>query len=188
MEYKKNVVALFVILGLMIFSAGACKKVDIGDDGYQFPFHVSGKAVGFTETDSFGNDFDFESLKGKVILLNISTMWCGPCRRETPELVARDEKYHEQGLEIVQCIFDDEDHSPADLDDLKRWVNEFNPNYTVINDLDKSTVALAADPNNISIPINIIITRNFVVRYCETGFGEGMFKEGYLIDLIEEYL
>ncbi len=53
---------------------------------------MCGMAVTFTEMDSNENIFNLESLKGKVILLNISAFWCGPCRRETPELVDLYEK------------------------------------------------------------------------------------------------
>ena len=110
----------------------------------------------------------WESLKGKVILLNFSAMWCGPCRREAPELLGINDVYGPQGLVIVQCIFEDEDGNAADLSDLRRWIDEFKMNFTVINDPDRSAVNLV----NISqgIPFNLVIDRNFVVKYRSAGF------------------
>lgn len=38
---------------------------------------------------------------GKLLIVNIWGTWCGPCRRELPDLVAASKKYQSQGVEIV---------------------------------------------------------------------------------------
>lgn len=173
------VIRLLLVISLL-FSV-SCKKSTVEDDGNILTFRVEGEAVGFVEKDSQGNDFDLESLRGKVILLNFSAMWCGPCRREAPELVGIYNQYHARGLEIVQCIIEDEDGNPADLSDLNRWINEFQLNITVINDPDRSTANLVDISQG--IPFNVIIDRDFLIRYRSAGFNESV-----VVDAIESLL
>ncbi|MCP5107797.1 MAG: TlpA family protein disulfide reductase [bacterium] len=128
---------------------------------------VGNIAITFTEIDTNGNSFSLDSLKGKVIFLNFSAMWCGPCRQEAPQLNEIYNTYHERGLEIIQCIYQDEDGNPSTIDDINRWLQEFGCPYTVINDPDRSSV----DTYNFgSIPYNIIIDRDFIIRYVMAGF------------------
>ena len=44
--------------------------------------------------------------KNKVTIVDFWAAWCGPCRRENPNLVRIYEKYHDKGLEIVGVSLD----------------------------------------------------------------------------------
>lgn len=166
---KRTIIFLLALAMIMsVLFLSSCKKSkDIGgNDNGNNPPPTGGLSVGdsppnFTETDSQGNPFTLESLRGNVIILGFSAMWCGPCRAEAPELVNMYNTYKERGLEIVQCIYQDEGSEPADLDDLARWINEFGITYTVINDPDESTVDAYKFR---SIPFNVIIDRDFIIR------------------------
>ncbi|MBT8245647.1 MAG: AhpC/TSA family protein [Winogradskyella sp.] len=39
--------------------------------------------------------------KGKITMIDFWAAWCGPCRRENPNIVKVYEKYHDKGLEII---------------------------------------------------------------------------------------
>lgn len=47
-----------------------------------------------------GERAKLSDLKGKYVLLQFWGSWCGPCRRENPELVKLYNKFHDKGFEI----------------------------------------------------------------------------------------
>jgi peroxiredoxin len=56
--------------------------------------------------DPDGKTRTLSSLRGKVVLLDFWAGWCGPCRRENPNLVRAYAKYHDKGFEIFQVSLD----------------------------------------------------------------------------------
>jgi thiol-disulfide isomerase/thioredoxin len=73
------------------------------------------------------------SLKGKVVLVDFWASWCGPCRKENPNVVAIYNKYHDKGFEIFSVSLDKDRDSwlkaiakdnliwPDHVSDLKYW-------------------------------------------------------------------
>src|SRR3990172_5413037 len=56
--------------------------------------------------DLDGKPFDLASLSGKPLVINLWATWCGPCRVETPQLVALADKYRARGLSIIGLSVD----------------------------------------------------------------------------------
>jgi thiol-disulfide isomerase/thioredoxin len=46
-------------------------------------------------------DFDWQSLRGKYVLVKFTSTWCGPCAAEIPGMLEAYKEYHDKGLEIV---------------------------------------------------------------------------------------
>jgi peroxiredoxin len=171
----KKIIILSAIALMVLSVLSSCKKSS-GVDQSGNPVvgvYLGNIAANFSETDSQGNELTLESYRGNVILLTFSAMWCGPCRSEAPELVNLYNTYKEQGLEIVQCIYQDEDGNPSDLSDLARWINEFGMTFTVFNDPDRSTVNTY---NFDAIPFNVIIDRDFIIRHRIEGYDPGALR------------
>ncbi|WP_246288527.1 TlpA disulfide reductase family protein [Winogradskyella costae] len=67
-----------------------------------------------------GNIVSLNAIKGKVTIIDFWAAWCGPCRRENPNVVKIYEKYHSQGLEIIGVSLDG---TRSQKDPKQAWVN-----------------------------------------------------------------
>ncbi len=76
--------------------------------------------------DLNGNSFNTASYQGKVVLVNFWAAWCTPCTAEIPQFVALQEKYQQQGLQILGISMDDAE------DVLSKFYREHKMNYPVV--------------------------------------------------------
>ena len=67
-----------------------------------------------------------ENLKGNVLLLNLWATWCGPCRKEMPELVAMENEFKEKGFKVIGFNVDNE--TP---EQIKPFAEDMKLNYQI---------------------------------------------------------
>lgn len=53
-----------------------------------------------------GAPLDWNSLRGKYVLLDFWASWCTPCRQQNPDMLARYRRFQPKGLEIVGVSLD----------------------------------------------------------------------------------
>ncbi len=121
---------------------------------------IGKKFIDIEEPDTEGNMHKLSEFvgQGKWVFIDFWASWCGPCRREMPNVVEAYKKYHDKGLEIVGLSFDndkeawikaiDELQMPwIHLSDLKGWETVASDTYGV-----KSIPAsLLVDPDGIVV-------------------------------------
>lgn len=71
--------------------------------------------------------------KGKVVILNLWGIWCGPCRDEMPHLAAMQRQYADKGLEVFGLNIGDQSGNAEPVENIKRFAETSNPkiDYTL---------------------------------------------------------
>ena len=65
-----------------------------------------GKPMEITGTLLDGKPVDWESYRGKVVLVDFWATWCGPCRAEIPNVLEMYEAYHDKGFDVLGVSLD----------------------------------------------------------------------------------
>ncbi len=110
------------------------------------------------QTDTAGVVRKLSDLKGKYVLLDFWASWCGPCRKENPNVVNLYKKYHDKGFEVFSVSLD-RDKAPwikAIHDDGLLWSNH-------VSDLQYWSNAAARAYGVQSIPRTMLIDKQGVI-------------------------
>lgn len=106
-------------------------------------YTVGMEAPDIKMTDPEGTTRSLSDLKGKVVMIDFWASWCGPCRRENPNVVAAYNRYKDKGFEIFSVSLDSDKNKwlraiqqdgliwPNHVSDLKGWQNEASQAYGV---------------------------------------------------------
>lgn len=119
------------------------------------------KAPNFELKGMNGKPYSITQLNGKPVLINFWASWCGPCRKEAPDLVRLYEKYKDQ-IEFLAVNATSDDS----LKDAESFVKEFKLPFPVL--LDEQGIVSALYKVQ-SYPITYFVDKNGTIFEINLG-------------------
>ena len=122
-------------------------------------------APNFEAPTQNGDIVSLNDIKGKVTIIDFWAAWCGPCRKENPNVVRVYNKYHDQGLEIIGISLDGESRQN---DPKKAWLDAIEKDqltWTHVSNLKYFKDPVAQLYNITSIPATFILDKDGKIAY-----------------------
>lgn len=103
---------------------------------------VGSKALNFSQKDTLGKVVSLSQFSGKYVLIDFWASWCGPCRRENPNVVEAYHAFKNKNFTILSISLDQsktnwlnaihqDQLAWTHVSDLKYWSNEVAQLYRV---------------------------------------------------------
>lgn len=112
--------------------------------------------------DMSGAKVDLARFAGKPMIINLWATWCGPCRLETPQLVALADKFGKQGLVVIGVSVDD---AP---DAIRAFAAEYQVSYPMLVGLGQDAFLRSVGYQDV-LPFSVLVSKDGTITSQITG-------------------
>ncbi|MEJ7592272.1 MAG: TlpA disulfide reductase family protein [Planctomycetaceae bacterium] len=126
--------------------------------------HVGNSVPSILLTDTAGNIFDLDKLRGKIVLINFFATWCGPCIQELPVIQELWNKNRENDRFALLVIGREETN-----DSVKDFKSTHGFTFPMAADPNRSAYSAFADE---VIPRTFLVSPEGRITYSSTGFSK----------------
>ncbi len=138
-----------------------------------YPLHLRNQpAPAFTAPSASGEVVSLQHYRGRWVLLNFWTVWCGPCHEEIQSLKEWAAEFGSE-LAIIGVNVDE------NAEEVKRSLQDEPLPYTVVL-IGGFRETIAESYNLGGIPLNVVVNPDGWVTYVEYGFGPDSGLGAYL--------
>jgi len=122
-------------------------------------------ATNFTAKNQNAQDVSLYDYHGKVILIDFTADWCGPCREKAETAEQFYQKYKDKGFMYILIVIEG---NPA------IWAYTYGLTFPVLND---NSQAIYTIYRKTSIPLPHVLDRNCTIRYKKEGWNKSEVEE-----------
>lgn len=127
--------------------------------------------------DLDGNAYTLEDKKGKVVLVNLWAIWCGPCIAEMPHLKEMQDKYRDKGFEVVGLNTGNDDGETESVENIRAFVEEKKLNYQIGYADEQFFSQMIKLTRMAAIPQSVLINRDGKMTGIFKGGGQRVINE-----------
>ena len=122
-------------------------------------------APDFTLPSAAGPNLRLQEQRGRVVMLNFWATWCGPCKREMPQLNRLYTKYRASGFVLMGVNVDEDPQNALGVS------SKLGLQFPVVFDSAKRVSRLY---DLSTMPSTVLIDRDGLMRYIHRGYKDGV--------------
>lgn len=153
----KRITGMLFVLSFIFGLSFAANKINVGEI-----------APDFALESITGGRVSLKNFEGNIVFLNFFATWCGPCRREVPDLVKVYSLYKNKNVKFISVNLQE------DKQKVSKFREEHKINWNILLDYKGDVGRLY---NIIGIPTNLVIDKSGKITFLGHFLTEDVLKK-----------